>query len=79
MQELALSRTRVQVNIITTLRSLPRKELELLNFRCFTTVAEEVLSSKFGLDSFDKLHLIRKRAGNNIHLLELRSSMGHRA
>lgn len=51
MQELTLSRTRVQVDIVTALRSLPRKELELLNFWCFTTVSEEVLSSEFGLDS----------------------------
>ena len=51
MQELALSRTCVQVNIITVLSSLPRKELEFLNCRCFTTVPEKVLSSEFGLDS----------------------------
>jgi hypothetical protein len=51
MQKLALSRTCVQMNIITVLSSLPRKELEFLNFRCFTTVPEEVLSSEFGLNS----------------------------
>ena len=54
MQELALSRTCVQVNIITVLSSLPRKELEFLNCRCFTTVPEKVLSSEFGLDSMSQ-------------------------
>ena len=51
VQELALGRTCVQMNVVAPLRSLPCEQLKLLNFRSFTTVPEEVLSSKFGLNS----------------------------
>lgn len=57
MQELTLGRTCVQMDIITPLRSCPCEELEALNFWCFATVPEEVLSGKFSLDStnYDEL------------------------
>ena len=49
MQDFALRRVSVQMNIVTSRSRLPGEELELLDFGRVTGVAKEVVACKFGL------------------------------